>query len=193
MIMCMYKNKPISFVAITNRHLVTGDYLEQIRTVAKQKPESIVVREKDLPAHEYRSLAQEVMNIGQEFGVPVFLHSYVQVAISLHAPNIHLPFFVLQSMTGEEKKAFEQIGVSVHSVEEAQEAQRLGATRLIAGHVFETSCKQGLAPRGLEFLERVCESVHIPVFAIGGITSHNAEKCMEAGAKGVCMMSEFMK
>lgn len=193
MTMCMYKNKTIPFVAITNRHLVEGDYLEQIKKVAKQHPESIVVREKDLPESEYKNLAQKVITIGQEYDVPVFLHAYVGVAKELDVANIQVPFFVLQKMTGEEKRAFQQIGASIHSVKEAQEAQRLGATRLIAGHIFETACKKGLPPRGLDFLEKVCEAVDIPVYAIGGITYENAKKCIKAGAEGVCMMSEFMR
>lgn len=193
MIMSIYKNEEIPCIAITNRKLVEGEYLEQIKKVAKQHPESIVLREKDLLAKEYEELAKQVIKIGMEYGIPVFLHFYVDVAKKLGATNIHLPFSVLQNMSNEEKDIFLQIGVSIHSVEEAKEAQKLGASRLIAGHIFETSCKPGLHPRGLSFLENVCQSVTIPVYAIGGITDENAKECIMNGAKGVCMMSGYMK
>ena len=49
-------------------------------------------------------------------------------------------------------------------------AEKLGADYLIAGHIFNTPCKQGTPGRGLDYLRRVCESVSIPVFGIGGIT-----------------------
>ena len=40
---------------------------------------------------------------------------------------------------------------------------------MTAGHIYATDCKQGLPPRGLDFLEEVCRAVDIPVWAIGGI------------------------
>ena len=56
----------------------------------------------------------------------------------------------------EDAKAyFEEIGVSCHSLEDALEAQQLGATYLTAGHIFETDCKKGLPGRGLDFLTSV--------------------------------------
>ncbi|MCI8409338.1 MAG: thiamine phosphate synthase [Lachnospiraceae bacterium] len=189
----MCKNEKIPSIAITNRHQVEGDYLEQIKIVAKQRPDSIILREKDLPANEYEELAKQVIPIGKKYQVPVFLHYYVDVAKKLGVTNIHVPFLILQNMTSKEKDLFLQIGASIHSVEEAMEAQKQGATRLIAGHIFETSCKPGLSPRGLDFLRKVCQSVTIPVYAIGGITDKNAKECIMAGTKGVCMMSAFMK
>lgn len=189
----MYKNKTIPCIAITNRNLVERNYLDQIKRVMKQNPESLILREKDLPAKEYAELAKQVIEMGKEYRTPVFLHFYVDVAKVLGVTNIHVPFWILQKMTKDEKSFFQQIGVSIHSVEEAKEAQKLGASRLIAGHIFETSCKPGLSPRGLDFLYNVCQNVTIPVYAIGGITHKNAKECMQAGAKGVCMMSAFMK
>lgn len=193
MIMCMYENEKIPCIAITNRHQVEGDYLEQVKIVAKQRPDSIILREKDLSAKDYKELAKQVIDIGKDYQIPIFLHYYVDVAKKLGTTNIHVPFFVLQNMTNSEKKMFTQIGVSIHSIEEAKVAQKQGATRLIAGHIFETSCKPGISPRGLDFLHKVCQSVTIPVYAIGGINDKNAKDCIRAGAKGVCMMSVFMK
>lgn len=91
------------------------------------------------------------------------------------------------------KKTFSVIGASCHSVEEAVEAQKMGCTYITAGHVFATDCKKGLPPRGLPFLEQVCRSVSIPVFAIGGIAPDNLPLIRQAGASGGCIMSGLMK
>ena len=88
---------------------------------------------------------------------------------------------------------FDTIGVSVHSADEAAEAERLGASYVTAGHIFATDCKKGVPPRGLEFLRGVCEKVKIPVYAIGGINAENAKSAVGAGADGVCIMSALMK
>ena len=76
---------------------------------------------------------------------------------------------VMVDIIDEEKKKFTKIGISIHSVEEAKEAEQLGASYLTAGHIYATDCKRGLPPRGLGFLKEVCREVSIPVYGIGGI------------------------
>ena len=88
---------------------------------------------------------------------------------------------------------FDLIGVSVHSVEEAIFAEKMGAGYVTAGHIFLTDCKKGLAARGLPFLKNVCESVGIPVYAIGGITPDHVDAGLGAGAAGFGVMSGIMR
>ena len=107
----------------------------------------------------------------------------------LSISRIHLP---LSMLTKELCAEFQTVGASVHSIEEAQKAERLGASYIIAGHIFATDCKRNLAPRGLEFLNNVCRSVKIPVYAIGGITPDNLRDVLNAGAAGACVMSGLM-
>lgn len=73
-------------------------------------------------------------------------------------------------------------------------AQKLGATYISAGHIFATDCKKDLPPRGLEFLKEVCNSVTIPVYAIGGIKLSDVQmdEIIKCGAKGGCIMSGMM-
>ncbi len=85
------------------------------------------------------------------------------------------------------------LGTSIHSVEDAKEAERLGADYIFAGNIFETDCKKGLPGRGLEFLENVCKAVNIPVYAIGGISEEKMPQILGTGAAGGCMMSGFMQ
>jgi len=87
------------------------------------------------------------------------------------------------------------LGSSIHSVSEAQEAERLGADYLTAGHIYATDCKAGVPPRGLDFLEEVCQSVQIPVYGIGGvrIESGQLDEMMARGAAGACVMSGMMQ
>ena len=68
----------------------------------------------------------------------------------------------------------------------------VGAHCLVAGHIFSTACKPGLPPRGIGFLRAVCQSVSIPVFAIGGMSAERVSEVMGAGAAGICVMSELM-
>jgi thiamine-phosphate pyrophosphorylase len=85
-----------------------------------------------------------------------------------------------------------RVGVSVHSADEARFAATRGAAYLVAGHIFPTESKAGRAPRGLGFLSEICETVSVPVYAIGGISERNIAEIKQAGAAGACLMSSFM-
>lgn len=176
-------------ICVTNRGLVKGDFLRQLERIAAAKPDSIILREKDLPLSEYTALAGEIMELCRCCGVKCILHSHPDLGVSA----MHLPLPVLRKKAALVRGKFEVLGASCHSVGEAQEALSLGANHIIAGHVFATDCKRGLPGRGLEFLRGVVQSVDVPVFAIGGISPENAGDVVKAGAAGVCVMSSLMQ
>ena len=178
---------------ITNRHLAEGDYFTQIERIAQAGPEALIIREKDLPEAEYEQLAIRVMQICSSYRIPCILHTFTRAAIRLKAEAIHLPLRELLSMPEEQKACFQVIGASVHSVEEALAAQNAGASYLTASHIYATDCKKGLPPKGIPFLQEVCQATELPVYALGGICADNAKECIQAGAEGVCIMSECMR
>ena len=179
-------------ICVTNRRLCREDFLERMEKVTAMRPKAVILREKDLSEEEYTDLAEKVMEICKRHDVPCILHTFINAAVKLGADSIHLPLPVLREMSAEDKKKFRIIGSSCHSAEDALEAESLGATYITAGHVFATDCKKGLPPRGLDFLKAVCESVDIPVYAIGGISLEKMPQVLEAGAAGGCIMSGFM-
>ena len=138
-----------------------------------------------------KSLTIKIKDICEINQVPLIINQNISVAEKLKLPNIHLSMLNLRKYQNE-LRPFIQVGASVHSVPEAVEAQQLGASYLLAGHIFSTDCKKGVPPRGLTFLKEVCDSVTIPVFAIGGITKNNVKDIESTGAKGMCIMSEAM-
>ena len=187
MIMCMS-----DILCITNRKLCREDFLTRIERIAACHPAGIILREKDMKPEDYKELAAAVMEICEHYGVKCILHSFPDVAISLHADAIHLPLHLLRELSQEQKTHFEVLGASCHSVEDALEAQALGCTYITAGHVFETDCKKGLPGRGLDFLRNVCAAVDIPVYGIGGIDADNIALVRNAGTNGACLMSSLM-
>lgn len=181
-------------IAVSNRKLCERPFTEQIERVCQIKPEAIILREKDLSEEEYKILAERIMEICTQYQVRCILHTFWKTAAYLGGTSIHLPMAELRKLPEEEKKHFKEIGTSVHSVEEAEEAVNLGATYLTAGHIYATNCKKGVPPRGLGFLKEVCSKVKLPVYAIGGIrfAQEQWEELKQAGAKGGCIMSGMM-
>ena len=180
-------------ICVTNRNLCKEDFLKRIEKIVVAHPAGIILREKDLTKEEYRNLAKQVLQICEKHQVSCILHSFTDEAIELSAEAVHLPLSILREMTEEQRSRFKVLGASCHSLEEALEAERLGCTYIIAGHIFATDCKKGLPGRGLDFLKSICENVSIPVYAIGGINGENIADVRNAGAKGACVMSGFMQ
>lgn len=178
-------------ICITNQKLCRDDFLSRINEIASGKPDAIMLREKELDQPDYQELAIKVKEICDRHQVKLIINHNLETAERLKVGAVQVSIDDIRKK-GEVIKDFDQVGVSVHSVEQACEAERLGAAYLIAGHVFPTDCKKGLPARGLRFLKEVCDSVSIPVFAIAGISEVNYKIALMAGAKGVCIMSEAM-
>lgn len=171
------------------------DFFNSVEMIARSDVDSIILREKDLSEDEYFLLAAEVKKICDKYGKKLIIHNFIDVAKKLGIKNIQLPFSKFISLNNLHDD-FESIGTSVHSVEDAVRAEKAGADYIIAGHIFATDCKKGLAPRGIEFLKYVCNSVKIPVFAIGGIDNNSVAEIRNVNCdnfSGVCVMSALMK
>ena len=185
-------------VAVTNRHLVKSSLEKQLEKIfqASVRPQRLVLREKDLPEKEYLELYQQVAPLCRQYGVELLLHNFWQLALRLHAP-LQVPLSLLRLAELQARKAeLPLLGTSVHSLAEAQEAVALGADYLVAGHIFPTSCKPGLPPRGLDFLREICSKVDLPVYAIGGLQlgrPRQLDQVRACGAKGAFFMSDYMQ
>ena len=180
-------------ICVTNRHLVEGDFIRQLERIAGSGVRAIVLREKDLGEQEYEVLLKRAVEVCNGTAAAVYAHNFVGAAIRSGVRRIHLPLHVLRELDETTKGYFELIGASCHSAAEAYEAQQLGAGYVFAGHIFETDCKKGLPARGTKLLREVCDSVDIPVYAIGGIAPDKMRQVLQCGARGGCVMSGLMK
>lgn len=191
--MCTCSNPKILVITSRKRFEGEADFLKQIEKIAAAKPFGIVLREKDLPVKEYSVLARKVRDICRSAGASIIIHSHPEVARELGIPALHMPLDALEKMSSEERKEFEVLGASCHSVEDVLRAKALGCDYVTAGHVYATDCKPGLPPRGADFLAEVCgPAAPMPVFALGGLTPDRAPEVRRAGAAGFAMMSSAM-
>ena len=168
-------------------------YLENFEIVA------LTLREKDLDKNEYLNLVKKIYPICKKYGIDLILHQNYDLNLDekYKIKGIHLSYEIFKSLNKNirEKliKKYKRIGVSIHSLDEAKEVESLGATYVVAGHIFKTDCKKGLEPRGLNFIKELSSILTIPIFAIGGINEENSSLVLNSGAFGVCMMSSLMK
>ena len=195
---------------ISNRKLCENENLEkQIEKIFSAYERKIILknfdivaltlREKDLNKNEYLKLIEKIYPICQKYKINLILHQNYDLNLDdkYNIEGIHLSYSIFKSLNENIKaeliKKYKRIGVSVHSLNEAKEVESLGASYVVAGHIFETDCKKGLEPRGLKFIKDLSSALSIPIFAIGGIDEKNSLSVINNGAFSICMMSTLMK
>lgn len=179
-------------VSVTAKPLCKDDFLQRIRKISDSEVQYIILREKYLSEQEYYSLAKEVLSVCDK--EKLIIHNFIGTAESLGIKKIHLPFSVFKELN--DRRNFDIVGTSVHSVDDAAFARENGADYITAGNIYETDCKKGLKGKGVNFLRNVCDSVNIPVYAIGGINADTAKELKFLNRKnfaGVCVMSLLMQ
>lgn len=179
-------------IAITDRQLCAEPLPQRIAKLCDAGIDRVILREKDLTERAYAALLHEALaavRSDQRYAITV--NTFVDIAYSSGISSIQLPLPQLQEHP-DLAREFTSVGVSIHGAAEARLAQNLGADYLIAGHIFPTDCKPGIAPRGLEFLREICDAAAIPVYAIGGVGLDTIAAVQEAGADGACLLSGLM-
>jgi thiamine-phosphate pyrophosphorylase len=149
----------------------------------------IQIRAKDLSARELGNLVRTVMAGAKESGILV--NTRTDIALACGAHGVHLPS---GSMTPDTIRRITPIGfligVSCHTIDELQAAEREGADFAVYGPVFPSITKS-LMPMGVDAFREAARSVRLPVYALGGVTAQNALQCIRAGAAGVAGISLF--
>ena len=205
----MIENK-IKLNIISNRKLCENENLEkQIEKIFSAYQRKIILenfeivaltlREKDLYKNEYLKLVEKIYPICQKYRIDLILHQNYDLRLDnkYNIKGLHLSYNTFKSLNKNIRKElikkYKKIGVSIHSIDEAKEVENLGATYIVAGHIFKTDCKKDLEPRGLKFIQELSVILTIPIFAIGGINQENSHLVINSGAFGVCMMSSLMR
>lgn len=144
----------------------------------------IQLRDKTASSRELYALAVAMQLLCTGLGATFIINDRVDIALAANTDGVHLgqtdlPIPTARRLLGDDKL----IGGTAASLEEALQVERDGADYIGFGHIFPTATKQKpSAPKGIEALSRVVESVKIPVVAIGGITHANADAVARTGA-----------
>jgi thiamine-phosphate pyrophosphorylase len=181
---------------------------QKIAEVAAAGVDWVQIREKDLTARELASLTRKSLEIAamssakSSRATRVLVNDRLDIAIAERADGVHLSEKSLPVAEAERlvesairRQAVDEtflIGVSCHSLQSAEAAERDGADYIFFGPVFATPSKETFGPpQGLARLTQTCREVAIPIIAIGGISLENAESCIGAGAAGVAAIRLF--
>ena len=182
-------------LVVTDRHQTKGRPLVSLlQRVLAAGISTIQLRERDLSARELVALAREVRVVTGSCNSQLLINDRIDVALALEGVGVHLrsnslPPSVARRLLGPQRL----MGISVHSVEEAVQAESQGANYIVLGPIYETPSKQMFGPPlGIQTLEKACRLVRIPIVGIGGVTAERAREMRRAGAFGVAVITAIL-
>jgi thiamine-phosphate pyrophosphorylase len=180
---------------VTDRTQSSARSLEEVvRASVRGGARAFQLREKDLEARELTALAERLLGLIRPAGGLLLINDRIDVTLAVGATGTHLsrrgfPPAVARRLLGPARL----LGVSCHSLAEAEEAQEGGADFVLLGPIFFTPSKTPYGPpMGLELLRQVRPRIQLPIFAIGGINAANRGEVLTAGADGVAVISAVM-
>lgn len=187
------KNKIKGYYFITDSSLSQQGIINDVLCALKAGVSIIQYREKNCSTRKMYEEATELRKIIKD--ALFIINDRVDIALAVDADGVHigqddLPVSITRRIIGKDKI----IGVTVHTVEQAVDAERNSADYIAVSPIFFTSTKpDALSPVGLNLLKKVKENVSVPVVAIGGITLENAQDVVKTGADAICAISAVLK
>ena len=185
----------LSLYLATNRYQDSLEsFLEKVETACRSGVTIIQLREKNLTTNQYYHLAKQVKEITDAYQVSLIIDDRLDICLAVDAAGLHigddeLPVSVARKVLGPDKI----LGVTAKTVERALEAETSGADYLGTGAIFPTTTKENAPITLISTLKTICQTVAIPVVAIGGLTSENIDQLIGTGIAGVAVVRDLMQ
>jgi thiamine-phosphate pyrophosphorylase len=179
---------------VTDRHQVRQPLAAVVAAALEAGCRWVSVREKDLPEDEQVILARSLLPLARRHGAKLTIHGEASIAKLAGVDGAHLPSgadpAAARALLGRDK----MIGVSIHTVTEAEAIDPRCADYALAGPAFETPSKPGYGPEiGRKGFADIARTARVPLLAIGGINAGRIADLIAAGAAGVAVMGGVMR
>lgn len=193
MIVTGFFDNPLIYL-ITDGQATAGNFSEKsleilklIKVAVESKINLIQIREKKLPARFVVALASSAAKITKNSPTKLLVNDRADIALAAQADGVHLTSVSIRAeIIRQNFPANFIIGVSAHTLGEAEKAKAEGADFVTFSPIFQTPSKAKYGkPQGLETLREVCEKLkNFPVIALGGIDESNYLEVLKNGAGG---------
>ena len=185
------KAEDLMVYAITDRYWLNGAKLaDQVEDVLKNGATFLQLREKSFTHEEMVAEAKEIKAIAAKYQVPFVINDDIYAAKEIDADGVHIrqsdmEYRKAREILGEDKI----IGLSAGNLQEAIDAEKMGADYIGVGAVFHTDTKKDTTAMSFEELKEITDTVSIPVVAIGGISADNLMQLAGTGIDGISVIS----
>ena len=178
---------------VTDRRWLKESLIQTVEKAIQGGVTCVQLREKNFNHEQLIEEGKQLLALCHQYHIPLIMNDYVDMMLEIQADGVHvgqgdMDAKKVREMIGPDKI----LGVSVRTVEQALKAQQDGADYLGVGSVFVTHTKDDAKKVEIQTLIDICQSVDIPVIAIGGIGQNNLLQLKGTGIDGVAVVSAIM-
>jgi len=172
------------YVVITEAFCAGRSSEEVLDAVLEAGVTLIQFREKDLDDDRMYDRARAFRRLTRKADALLIVDDRIDVALAVEADGVHLGRHDLPISVARKLAPDMIIGASTHSIEQAREAEKAGASYVNIGPIYATQTKQKTAaPLGPEILDAIAREVGIPFSCMGGIKPENIAEVLAHGAR----------
>ena len=147
------------------------------------------LRDKDASDDELLAAAETARDRCRAAGALFVLNDRPDLAVACGADGVHVgqedtPVTRAREIVGNDVI----VGLSTHSMKQAQAGCRSGADYIAVGPVHATPTKEGRPAIGVEPIRYAAAHVSVPWFAIGGIDTGTVGDVVRAGARRIVVV-----
>lgn len=165
-----------------------AEFADRVRMLITAGVHVIQLREKHLGDRELLARARVLVQLTRSAGVLSIVNDRPDLAVLADADGVHVGQEELTVKDAREIVGTRRlIGVSTHTLPQAQQAVLDGANYIGCGPTFPSTTKTFDHFPGLDFLREVTREIRLPAFAIGGITADNLPEVVAAGFRRVAV------
>ena len=182
----MNKLNDIDFYLVTDSNLSRNGIFSDVENALKAGCRIVQYREKKKDTKTMINEARQIKKICNNKAL-FLVNDRADVAFAANANGIHIgqddiPYDSARKLLGKNKI----IGITVHTVDEAIKAEKLGVDYIGVAPIFETDTKEDIqTPCGVEMIKKIRKEVNIPIVAVGGIKKNNLKEVINAGANSI--------
>ncbi len=175
-----------NFYFVTDSELSKNNIFSDAENAIKAGCKIIQYREKNKSTKDMIEEARQLKEICEGKAI-LLVDDRVDVALAVGVDGVHIgqediPYETARLLLGMNKI----IGLTVHNLEEAIEAEKLGVNYIGLAPIFKTDTKEDARePIGTKMIETVRKNVSLPIVAVGGINKHNVKDVIDSGADSV--------
>ncbi len=181
------------YLVLDDKYFKDRDLISTVEQAMQGGITALQYRFKNKSARQMYEELLVLRDLTRRYNVDLVVNDRVDLALAVGADGVHvgqsdLPPDVVRKLVGDSM----YIGYSINSVDQIREVEHLPIDYIGFGSIYETTTKENYKLVGLEGLRHAVKLTSKPIVAIGGITHYRVKEVLQAGAKGIAVVSAIL-
>lgn len=184
-------NLPDSYLITPADSIPSDAYFSQLSRLLGSGISLVQFRVFGLSQDAHRDMARQTLELCHEYNARLLINADLDLAEEIGADGVHLSSRQLRAMNDQSDVSSQCLSASCHSLKEVRQAQSLSLDFVVLSPVFPTQSHPDAQPLGWERFSEITDEISIPVYALGGLGTHDHVAAWHAGAQGVAGIRSF--